>query len=85
MTPEEVAKLYVETLTCTPARKSEIEKMLSETAEKNTAWVRGLMDPKHIKAKTNPNFDRRDFDSSCCDNEKRNMNGGCDNCGDPSF
>jgi hypothetical protein len=20
---------------------------------------------------------------ACCDNEKRNMNGGCDNCGDP--
>ena len=23
--------------------------------------------------------------SSCCKNEQRNMNGGCDNCGDPSF
>lgn len=21
--------------------------------------------------------------SACCDNEKRNINGGCDNCGDP--
>lgn len=20
---------------------------------------------------------------ACCENEKRNMNGGCDNCGDP--
>lgn len=22
---------------------------------------------------------------ACCDNERRNMNGGCDNCGDPSY
>lgn len=22
---------------------------------------------------------------SCCDNEKRNMDGGCDNCGDPCY
>lgn len=21
----------------------------------------------------------------CCNNEKRNMDGGCDNCGDPSI
>lgn len=21
----------------------------------------------------------------CCNNERRNMNGGCDNCGDPSY
>lgn len=23
------------------------------------------------------------WDKPCCENEKRNMNGGCDNCGDP--
>lgn len=23
--------------------------------------------------------------NSCCDNERRNMNGGCDNCGDPAL
>lgn len=24
-------------------------------------------------------------EDACCDNERRNMNGGCDNCGDPCF
>lgn len=24
-----------------------------------------------------------EFEASCCENERRNMNGGCDNCGDP--
>jgi len=23
------------------------------------------------------------YTQPCCDNERRNMNGGCDNCGDP--
>ena len=47
--------------------------------------------PKKVKVRlsdevvSNPNFDKADGNSRCCNNEKRNMNGGCDNCGDPSF
>ena len=41
-----------------------------------------------VELRTGPNFGCTKFEPkersvSCCSNEKRNMNGGCDNCGDP--
>ena len=31
------------------------------------------------------NYERAAMIRPCCPNEKRNMNGGCDSCGDPCF
>ena len=33
----------------------------------------------------NPDFDRKDGSSRCCNNEKRTSNGGCASCGDSCF
>lgn len=27
----------------------------------------------------------KEAEGTCCDNEQRNINGGCDNCGDPAL
>ena len=57
---------------------------------KNRLWVykvwRGrvfVREPKGLFQMTQKQYDAVFGKSPCCDNEKRNMQGGCDSCGDP--
>ena len=95
---EQLWKVHREVTDSLPFALKSFNKHLEDTVEKAKIEVNAYVESRihragldaiaaQIEGKTEPpilfiDAPRKD---ACCDNEQRNINGGCDNCGDPSY